>query len=150
MEMEMKAEQQRRFRVGEYGAQEAWAELTSENRIRGLVRGKHFLGRELGLSGMEVSLNAAAVGEAMPFSHGHKQNEELYLFLSGEGQLLLDGEIVEVHAGSAVRVAPPVLRCWRNTGRAPLVFVVVQAKHGSLEQATATDGYLADAPPAWE
>ena len=142
-------ESSRRFQTREYGSQEAWAELTFAHPVRGLVRGKHFLGAELGLTGTEVSLNAAAPGEAMPFSHAHRQNEELYLFLSGEGQLLLDGEIVDVRAGTAVRVAPPVMRCWRNTGTTPLVYLVVQAKEGSLVQATAADGYLDAAPPAW-
>ena len=41
-----------------------------------------------------------------------------------------------------VRVAPSVVRTYRNTGDVPLVFLCFQAKAGSLEQATLDDGQL--------
>ena len=99
--------------------------------------GKGFLGQRLGLTGMEVSLNAMAPGQSVPFSHAHKQNEELYLFLSGSGEMLLDNEVVKVGAGSAARISPAVVRCWRNTGDVPLTCIVVPDHCASA----ATAGY---------
>ena len=135
--------------LAEMGSMASWSDFVLE-RPGGLpMRGKEFLGQRLGLTGMEVSLNAMAPGQSVPFSHAHKQNEELYLFLSGSGEMLLDYEIVKVSAGSAVRIRPAVFRCWRNTGDVPLTCVVVQAKAGSLEQATRTDGIVPPDPPHW-
>ena len=72
------------------------------------VEGKLFLGDELGLSSMEVSLNKDAAGQGMPFYHRHHTNEELYIFLSGEGEMSIDDEIIPVREGSVVSVEPPL------------------------------------------
>ena len=85
----------------------------------------------------------------MPFLHTHEQNEELYIFLAGEGEMLLDGEKVDVSAGSVVRVDPQAVRCWRNTGTTDLVHIVIQSKAGSLEQWTAVDGAMLEEQPDW-
>jgi hypothetical protein len=41
-----------------------------------------------------------------------------------------------------VRVSPSVMRAIRNLGSVSLVFVVIQVKAGSLQQATAADGII--------
>jgi uncharacterized cupin superfamily protein len=132
-----------------YGGLDAWEAFVLPHPRLGKIRGKTFLGSELGLTGMEVSLTSLAPGKAIPYLHAHRQNEELYLFLSGQGQMLLDGQVVEVTAGTAIRVAPAVMRAWRNTGTVPLCCVCIQAKEGSLVQATMADGFLADSAPVW-
>ncbi len=45
--------------------------------------GKYFIGKELGLTGSEVSLNRLPAGKGIPFVHAHKKNEELYIVLRG-------------------------------------------------------------------
>lgn len=89
--------------------------------------GKLFLGERLGLEAMEVSLNSLPAGAGMPFAHRHREHEELYLFLSGHGQMTVDGDSFDVRAGTSVRVAPVGVRTWRNVGDEPLVYVVIQA-----------------------
>lgn len=138
-----------KFQVKHYGGLEAWSDFVLPHPKFGDVPGKQFLRSELGLTGIELSLNSLAPGKAIPFLHGHRENEELYLFLSGRGQMILDDQVVEVEAGTAVRVAPPVLRSWRNTGSEALTCICIQAKQGSLAQATIKDGFLCDTPPAW-
>ena len=133
----------------EFGPLAQWSAFRFTHPRLGEVPGKQFIGRNLGLSGMEVSLNALAPGGAIPYLHAHKQNEELYLFLDGEGEFQVDGRIVPVRAGTALRVAPAGMRGWRNTGRVPLTFLCIQAKAGSLEQASGGDGILGEQPPAW-
>ena len=132
-----------------FGAPSQWIEHVLHHPRRGDVEGKVFLGGTLALTGMEVSLGTLLPGAAQPFLHAHRQNEELYLFLSGEVEMQVDGQIIPVAAGSAVRIAPEGMRGWRNTGQEPLNFVVVQAKAGSLEQATAQDGRLGEQAPVW-
>ena len=113
------------------------------------VRGKFFLAEPLGLTGMEVSLNSLPPKVAVPFLHAHREHEELYLFLAGRGELQVDGEYVAVGPGTAVRVAPAGKRSWRNLGDEALVYLVIQAKAGSLAAATIKDGQPVDAPVVW-
>jgi mannose-6-phosphate isomerase-like protein (cupin superfamily) len=137
------------WQLVETGRMASWSDHVLQRPQGPEVKGKEFVGQKLALTGMEVSINAMPPGQSVPFVHAHKQNEELYLFLTGKGQMLLDSEVIEVGPGTAVRINPSVLRCWRNTGDVPLTCIVVQAKAGSLEQATAKDGVLGKEPPRW-
>ncbi len=104
--------------------------------------GKAFVKDILGTTGMEISFGTFGEGEAVPFLHKHKQNEEIYIILRGEGIFSLDGNDYPVKAGDVIRVEPEVSRGNRNTGTEPLTYVCIQAKAGSLEQYTMTDGVI--------
>lgn len=58
-------------------------------RVSHKLRRKLFLREILGLTGMQVSINRCPAGRAVPFSHQHKQNEELYIFIKGSGRCKL-------------------------------------------------------------
>lgn len=68
------------------------------------------LKEKLGLTSCEVSLNELPAGAEVPFYHAHQQNEELYLFLEGDGAIELDSQKLAIKANDAVRVAPSVMR----------------------------------------
>ena len=113
------------------------------------TRGKLFLRERVGLTGMEVSLNSLRPGAAVPFLHTHLEHEELYLFLSGSGEFVVDGERFPVAAGSVVKVAPAGARSWRNTGDTPLTFVVIQAKADTVTCDTIQDGQVVQNAVPW-
>ncbi|MGN1375951.1 MAG: cupin domain-containing protein [Prevotella sp.] len=104
--------------------------------------GKTFLKETLGTTAIELSLGTLAPGESVPFFHHHKQNEEVYIILSGTGIFYLDGNEETVSSGSIVRIAPEVSRNTRNTGNTPLIYICIQGKAKSLEQYTMTDGVV--------
>lgn len=104
------------------------------------VEGKQFLKEELGLTSMEVSLNKIPAGTSMPFSHKHRENEELYIFLKGKGEFCVDGNWFEVQEGSAIKVAPNGVRTWRSSSSEELLFIVIQAKAGTLGEGSIQDG----------
>ena len=137
------------FTSADFGAPSQWGEHVLNHPMRGPMPGKVFLGKLLGLTGMEVSFGSLAPGQSIPFLHAHRQNEELYVVLEGTGEMQVDGTVIPLQAGSAVRIAPAGERCWRATGSRPLAYLVVQAKAGSLEQATGSDGLLPDRPVVW-
>jgi mannose-6-phosphate isomerase-like protein (cupin superfamily) len=137
------------FTSADFGAPSQWHEFVRDHPRLGKVQGKVFLGVTLGLTGMETSFGVLPPGQTMPFLHSHKQNEELYVVVSGEGQMQVDGEAIPLRAGSAVRIAPGGVRCWRAVGKEPMAFVVVQAKAGSLEQATGKDGIVSEQQVKW-
>ena len=104
--------------------------------------GKAFVKEILNTTSMEMSFGTLAPGCTVPFFPHHKQNEEVYVVLSGEGVFILDGKEEPVASGSIVRVAPSVSRNTKCTGSVPLVYICIQAKAGSLEQYTMGDGVV--------
>ena len=137
------------FTRADFGSPDQWMEHGFMHSRLGKVAGKVFLRETLSLSSMEVSLTALPPGASVPFLHAHHQNEELYVFISGEGEFQVDGEVFAIGAGSSVRVAPGGMRSWRAKGTEPLTCLVIQAKAGSLEQATGEDGVLGENVPVW-
>ena len=104
--------------------------------------GKAFVKDILGTTSVELSFGTLAPGTSVPFFHRHRQNEEVYVVLSGEGVFVLNGVEEPVASGSIIRVAPGVSRNTKCTGNTPLVYICIQGKAGSLEQYTMTDGVV--------
>ena len=94
----------------------------------------------LDLTSCEVSVSAMPAGVKLPFNHKHKQNEEIYIFLKGDGSMTLDSEVIEVKEGSCVKVLPEAVRTME--AKTDLVYICVQAKLGSLEQFGLADAEL--------
>jgi uncharacterized cupin superfamily protein len=114
------------------------------------VQGKQFLKEVVGTTGTEVSFTRLEPLQAVAFFHSHKQNEELFLVVRGEGEMQIDDEVIVVKEGSAVRVATAGERCLRNTSATdPMVYICIQAKTGSLEQWTFTDGVPSTRTAKW-
>jgi mannose-6-phosphate isomerase-like protein (cupin superfamily) len=53
-----------------------------------------------------------AAGFRSPMAHRHREQEEVYVVVSGSGRALLDGELVELRRWDTVRVAPEVVRAF--------------------------------------
>jgi len=103
----------------------------------------------LNLTGCEVSINEFATNVSVPFVHSHKQNEELYIITEGDGELFIDGEVIKVGKGDAVRIDPDGKRCFK-AGKNGIKMICIQTKRGSLEQYTMTDGVIVDdVKPSW-
>jgi mannose-6-phosphate isomerase-like protein (cupin superfamily) len=112
-----------------------------------VVRGKVFLKEPIGFTGMEISFTTIPAGKNTPFLHHHKQDEEAYIFIQGSGRMQVDDEVFDVMEGSVVRVAPDGKRAIGNDSDKPLVYICIQAKAGSLEQYTRSDGVIDPDPP---
>ena len=65
----------------------------------------------LSLTSAEISCNTLPAGASVPFVHFHEKNEEIYIFLEGEGRLYVDGEERSIKAGDAFRLSPAAKRC---------------------------------------
>jgi mannose-6-phosphate isomerase-like protein (cupin superfamily) len=62
------------------------------------------------------------------YGHRHKTQEEIYYVISGTLQFKLDDEIVDVSGGTAVRVAPQVVRSVWNEGPEDVELVIVSVR----------------------
>ena len=62
------------------------------------------------------------------YGHRHKTQEEVYLVISGTLEFKLGDEVVDVPAGSAVRVAPDTVRSVWNEGPEDAALVIVSTR----------------------
>lgn len=131
----------RSFSVAHVGDWSALRQYVFTHPLLGHVPGKLFLKEPLQMTALEISFGVFSPGAGMPLLHAHRENEEVYIFVKGRGQMLIDGEVVNVREGTVVRVAPAGARSWRNNGDEDLHFVVVQGKAATLTNGTITDGY---------
>ena len=72
----------------------------------------HFPSRSLGLQSSGLSLQRLSPNARQPFGHRHREQEELFVLLDGSARVMLDDELVELRPFDALRVAPPVMRCF--------------------------------------
>lgn len=113
------------------------------------VRGKLFIKEYLAATAMQISMNKLPAGGSVPFYHKHKENEEAYIFVGGQGQMQVDGQIFDVEEGTIVRVATAGNRCLRNNSTSDLYYICVQAREGSLNIDTFEDGVRDEAQVNW-
>lgn len=94
---------------------------------------------KLSLTGAEISINNLPAGAGVPFVHSHKNNEEIYVVLSGKGQAVIDGETIELAAGDWVRISPSAKRQFSAAADSAISFACIQVKENSLEGYTMDD-----------
>lgn len=137
------------FTAYETGLCKDWPAHTVEVPGLGEIPGKHFLKGAVGLTSCEVSINSMAPGAGMPIYHKHQQNEEVYIFIQGKGQVQVDGEVIDVQEGTIVRIAPNGERIWRNNSTEPLLYIIIQAKENSLAQYGLGDATVPEKTVTW-
>ncbi|MDE7154018.1 MAG: cupin domain-containing protein [Muribaculaceae bacterium] len=101
--------------------------------------GKQFVKDATGATSCEISFGSLPTGAAIPFFHSHRENEENYIILSGEGKFQVDDTVFDIAEGSVIRVATHSDRNIKCTSAEPLVYICIQAKEGSLGGYTMTD-----------
>ena len=94
------------------------------------------------LTGAEVSVNALPAGASVPFVHSHKQNEEIYCILEGEGKAEIDGETVPLAAGDWLRISPSAKRRFFASESNAIKYICIQVKANSLQAYTADDAVI--------
>ena len=104
------------------------------------ILGKMFINEFINLSGCEISFNAFAPGQFVPFNHKHIQNEETFIFLSGCGECEIDGEKIKVEEGSVINMQPNAIRNVCNTSKDTVLnFIVIQTKKDSMNSVSLTE-----------
>ena len=112
--------------------------------------GKQFVKDCVGTTGCEISFSTLNPGEAAPFFHSHKQNEEVYLILQGSGDFQVDDTAFPIAEGSIVRVATHCNRSLRCTSAGSMLYLCIQVKEGSLDQCTLGDAEITEQATAWK
>lgn len=105
------------------------------------TNGKIFLKNILGLTGSEISLNYIPANTKSPFLHTHKENEEVYIVLKGNGEFTVNENTFLIKEGSIIRVATKAKR-GISSGSEDLVVIAIQTKENSLTKYTLTDAEI--------
>ena len=108
--------------------------IGKENRIE--------LHKKLSLTGAEISLNELLAGTNVPFVHSHKENEEIYGILSGNGKAIIDGEEISLSTGDWLKIAPAAKRQFFASDISGITYICIQVKENSLEHFTAEDAVI--------
>lgn len=106
--------------------------------------GKQFVKDATGATSCEISFGTLPTGAAVPFFHSHRENEENYIILSGAGRFQVNDEAFDIAEGSVIRVATNSDRNIKCTSAAPLTYICIQAKEGSLGNYTMTDADMTE------
>lgn len=114
------------------------------------ANGKIFLKDATKASGTEISISILPPKTDLPIFHSHKQNEETYIILKGEGKFQVDDQCFDISEGSVIRVVPAGLRGMTNTSEQQMIYIVIQSKENSIQQWTSQDGVIQDATPLWK
>ncbi|GAA3753639.1 hypothetical protein GCM10022240_03240 [Microbacterium kribbense] len=102
------------YDVTQLGALNTWQDFAGERST-----GKHFVDKELSTQYLGMSANGIQPGEQAFGWHTHSQHEEVYVFLTGRGQMGLDDDVIDVQPGTVVRVGQDVWRIWRALPDSP-------------------------------
>lgn len=108
--------------------------IGKENRIE--------LHEKLSLTGAEISINELPAGAKVPFVHSHKENEEIYGILSGNGKAIIDGEEISLSTGDWLKIAPAAKRQFFASDISGITYICIQVKENSLEHFTAEDAVI--------
>ena len=130
--------------------------------IKALADVADFLGDypgEMRLATYEIGAEQAALtwrrmpaqtGGKGSYGHRHKTQEEIYLVVSGTLQFKLDDDVVDVPAGTVVRVAPQVVRSVWNEGPDDVELVIAadedRRSRGATPSSSRTSGRANRAP----
>jgi uncharacterized cupin superfamily protein len=88
--------------------------------------------RSLGLEAFGINLVELEPGYAIPeHDEQGRDQEEVFVILSGEAVAVLDGEDHRAPAGTFVRVSPHVRRTIRNDGTEPVDLLIASAPTSS-------------------
>jgi uncharacterized cupin superfamily protein len=97
----------------------------------------------LGLENSGVSYQRLEPNFRMPFGHQHKQQEEVYVLVSGSARMKLDDAIVELERWDAIRVPKETVR-GTEAGPEGAEFLVIGAPNTGPGDADIHQGWWND------
>lgn len=116
--------------------------MNNFNKVSVAEEARSELHDKLNLTGAEISINELPAGASVPFVHSHKQNEEIYAILDGEGKAEIDCESVSLKAGDWLRISPSAKRQFFASADKALKYICIQVKANSLEGYTMSDAIV--------
>lgn len=70
----------------------------------------------------------------LPFGHKHAEQEELYVVLSGGGQMKIDDDVIDLKQWDVVRVGPDTMRNFKSGPEGAEILAFGAGQSGDSEQ----------------
>jgi mannose-6-phosphate isomerase-like protein (cupin superfamily) len=102
-----------------------------------------FARESLGLGELGLSYQRLAPNFRMPFGHRQKEQEEVYVLLSGSARLKLDDDVVDLKPWDLVRVPKDVIRNF-EAGPEGVEILAIGAPNTGLQDAEQLPGWWSD------
>jgi quercetin dioxygenase-like cupin family protein len=99
----------------------------------------------LGAERIGLSLQRLAPKARQPFGHRHREQEEVYVVVAGNGRVNLDGEVRDVREWDAIRVPPGTARAF-EAGPDGLEFLAFGLSTGGVADIESLPGWWAESP----
>jgi mannose-6-phosphate isomerase-like protein (cupin superfamily) len=99
--------------------------------------------RDLEADNFAVSYMRVAPNFRIPFGHTHREQEELYVVLSGGGRLKLDDDVLEVGQWDAIRIPSETMRDFEG-GAEGAELLLFGAPRGESNDAEMEPGWWTD------
>lgn len=99
--------------------------------------------RKLNLHAVAIGLIKIPADEGYTFAHSHVKQEEVYIVVEGQGEIFLDGELIEIEKGDLIRVSPATKRALKASADSPL-FVICAGGVAEGYPQNPNDRYLID------
>jgi uncharacterized cupin superfamily protein len=97
----------------------------------------------LGLQNSGVSYLRVAPGFRLPFGHKHKQQEEVYVLVTGKARMKLEDDVKELKQWDAIRVPKDTMRSI-EAGDEGAEFLIVGAPNTGPGDADTVQGWWSD------
>ena len=139
------------YEVINVGAPSSWANFLGGFSKDSSRLGRRVVDHEIKNQFIGLTVNSLEPGQEAGYWHTHSEIEELYIFLEGQGQMGLDDDLVEVSAGTVVRVGQNVLRTWRAkpNSNGQLQWICVRAGGTVLPEFPNDAQIITDKPMPW-
>jgi mannose-6-phosphate isomerase-like protein (cupin superfamily) len=139
------------YSTTEIGSMSMWREnfggfIPATTRV-----GRRVIDHELAGEVIGMTATAYEPGEEAGYWHSHSVLDEIYIFLEGEGQMGLDGDVVDVHPGTVIQVGTGVMRTWRCKPDSPtqLRWLCIRAGQIPLPAIPDDAEAITDIPMPW-
>lgn len=122
------------YEVVNVGALEQWRDHTGGWSDHNTREGRRVVDHEFDNQYIGLTVNALIPGQEDAYWHDHAEVEEVYLFLTGQGQMALDDDVIDVGPGTLVKVGQHTMRTYRCLPESPdqLRFICVRAGGSEL------------------
>jgi len=139
------------YEVINVGAPAQWRDYYGGFRPDSSRDGRRVVDHEMKNQFIGITVNALEPGEEAGYWHDHSEIEEVYFFISGLGQMGLGDDLVEVEAGSVVRVGQNVMRTWRAKPESTeqLRWLCLRAGNTELPEFPTDGTRIFDLPMPW-
>ena len=86
-----------------------------------------FLKDKIGLSALGLTVTRLPAGKGYTFMHQHKEQEEVYMVINGNGIIHIDGEDIPITKGDFINVYPQSKRALKADEDSDLIFICAGA-----------------------